>query len=353
MRILIGMLVLALVSSAFAQEPDFSYKVLTKVKAPPKIGITKEQLETIATGMIKNAESWFTGQISDYPSARAINEFTYSKENIPMLKEILGNLKIKAPKNIPGGATYDAKLMEFYVIVRLLKPLQYAPPDVLKEGLPLLKEMEKKYHNAYKAFPKYPPPVLANFQIPDCKGMGAEARLKLLEAVDKRRQEKVFKERPITINNELIGDLETIYVNALLNAQDPKEDAVLVSWIADTERKGNYIFTIGIDAIISFAAVNDISPERAEAMFTALVTLGEPLKWESKDYLSAFTPVQLPGANSELKKAKATPGYLILTAAKYVGLVAKKPPIVVPHPSKRDAKKYAQDPEFWNPPKKP
>jgi len=189
--------------------------------------------------------------------------------------------------------------------------------------------------------------------VPDMvRGASTESRLKALELLDKNRREKALKERPMVVQDETIGELETLFTCMLAFAGDQKEDMALVDWIKDNEGKGNHVWLLGIEALITEANAG-MSADRANKIYQPLLGWALPLKWEKRKYIAGYLPKPDLSGNSLLSQAEVCTGYMGLTAAKYVGMAGKQTAIVVPNPAKGDKAKFGSDPEFWNPPPKP
>jgi hypothetical protein len=150
------------VNSALAQV-DFVPRA--KPKAPAKVGMTDKEFNAFTAALEKNAESWLSGEIADHAvlyqitqlnlqRAFSVGQITYDKSTIPLVKAYIdSSTKLKDPQRL-------------YVLVKLLGAFVTAKPEVILEALPMVRDLEKKYHNAYKVYPSYGPAALKQFEIP-------------------------------------------------------------------------------------------------------------------------------------------------------------------------------------------
>jgi hypothetical protein len=162
-------------------------------------------------------------------------------------------------------------------------------------------------------------------------------------------------------------------------AGDKAQDAKLVDWILTNEAEKNYVWTLGVEALICEAASGDMSKERARDLFPKLIMAGKSkyidnkdskmkekeIEWARRWYRAKHLPEFQPeDITPDYTLSWDYPGYMLLTAAKWMDMVVKgikdphdKIAMLVHNPHKGDnpgwrgpdhpTRPFASDPERW------
>jgi hypothetical protein len=384
MKALIGALIVAFTAGLAIAQVD--YVPVPKLKLGTKVGISKKDFDAIKAGLEQNVVALIDGTIPDRDCLAALQDVQYDKATWELVEAYLAQLPKTLPKGNKGGKVTLENYHRLYLICRLTEPLVISKPDVIAEALKTVEPLEPKYGKVYMRYPpcpfleacKLPPP--SNGGIPD---VGAYSKM------DQNRQKKSNAEQPAILTNQYIGEFESIYCRLMAFAGQQKGDDELLDWIKMNEAGKNYVWKMGIEALITEAASGDMSKERAANLYPKLIEAGKrrfgnkeiqwppksryqdtkdremTIEWVYRWYTVRCLPQpSLDEITPDFVMTWDYPGFWYLFTAKYMDMVTKgikdptnKTLLLVHNPAKTDSpnwkapdhptRPWQNDPERW------
>jgi hypothetical protein len=394
MKTLIGAMIVAVTAGfAIAQLPD--YVPVPKPKLGVKVGISQKDFDAIKAGLEKNAAALIDGTIPDRECLDALHDVQYDKATWAIVEAYLNKLPTSLPKLAKDGKAVKVTLEKYhrlYLVCRLTEPLVVSKPDVILDASKTVDSLEKTYCLGGKlsAYLNYPPcSYLSACKLPSPPANGSTPDVGAFTKMDQARQRKSTAEQPAILTNQYIGEFENIYCRVLAFAGNQKKDDDLVEWIKINDSKEkNYIWKMGVEALITEAASGDMSKERAAKLYDDLLKYGKrrfqqkppEIQWVARSHYQDTKDREvtaewvhrwyilrcLPEPSIDEITPNFTvrwdyPSYPLLTAAKYMDMVVKgiknptdKKLLLVHNPSKPDSekdkpedRKWKADPEKW------
>lgn len=285
---------------------------------PAPAGISPDDLQKLAKDLETTANKWLEatkyeakwvpGRLDEQMDNR-LAAVVYGDASVPTLKNCLKNIPLKKPANI-------------YIVNRLLEPLRRAPAEVIREMLPVIMELCKKYD-----FDEVP--VWSTLQIRNFKGPDKNPSLAQLDAARKEQDKKLAKEVDIDRYNKQVALLAKTYFALVVLANDPKEDEKFIKVIADMESKGSGLYVRALDELEN---VKD-KDRAASFLKTDLPALAERLKWEPPKVYVYKEFLQIDRTeNSKFLLYQSEPGMRLLQTVNALKKVTGEPALAVPTP---------------------
>ena len=299
-----------------------------QAQQPAPTSMMADQLPALIKQIETSAQAWLKEDVArDEALEKTLLGVRYSEEIIPALTAAMN-----APRPDP---------INLYVINRLLEPLD--PPSLRSDNrpirrssvdfnrklLPALKSLDQRLAK-YQDMPKIAGPTLEAIKMPAAAGdIANEAFLRQVETVQKRRDEKIVRERPIALHNQQAGRLRQYIWRLTLACEDPKEDQQIISRLPALEKSGSEYKAL-IEVINR--EIPYMSPERAKSLYDALLKIGEPLRLAMSLHRDpSNTPVNPAGFSAAIHDREAEqPGILIYGLINRLANVAKAPGVAVP-----------------------
>jgi hypothetical protein len=193
---------------------------------------------------------------------------TYTEENLPKLTEALQ----------AGGRSEQVAL---YVANKLLAPLapgskpgqtaKLPAAEIYQKALPAAKGGERRF-GRYPDMPRYGPGALSAYEIPlQAPNKTPEELLKIVNHVQRDRQQKLARETPIAKQRELVSLLHARLFELMAHANKADEDDQLRRILTNLEREGNASFVDVLTAITTEAPRMD--EKRAKAFYDHIASM--------------------------------------------------------------------------------
>lgn len=312
MRFFVATLLLAILASSGLAQTSGTGTTLPVASGP------KAELQALIRDLQKEAPECFAGKALDPAIEARIQANKYDTKYIALLRETLIPLAGKDARTI-------------FVINQFEAPLLKSPAATIKEALPMVKELYLR-NKGYTAYTVYSPADLKRqFGLPDPGKEGAvEAKLKMLDDLDKRRRKKLESDLAVLYHNQQAWKLESNYLNLLALAGDAQQDAALLAAIQECEKKNSAMFLEGLTAVKTTSAV--MSADRAKKIHPLYLKFGMANKWERRQYYECNRGSMIATANAEIPKTAGAVlvGNWILDTTNAIARAGGLPQVAVP-----------------------
>jgi len=283
-------------------------------------GATREQIDRIVKELRANADLWWNDQDIKVEPEVALKTVWFDKASIPYLTQT-----IRSMPTDPNG---------LYVINRLLRRLSFAKTDAIRAALPTVKDLHSKLKNSYKPFLQLSKRQVEALKKPSSNSARARA------ALEKRRREKLAKEKIIAKHNQMVYILEMRTFQLMLLAKSPEEDKQLARWLIEAEKQRSAHFLTILDAMAADA--RRMNKERAEQIYEILRPYGVEVKMQKKTgYVDRGRSTIRPDDISTYEIRQEYPGIRILSTLNRIATAARTPALKVP--KAKEIEKYHRD----------
>ncbi len=275
------------------------------------------EIDQVVAALKVNADRWWNDEPVEPAAELALKGLWFDASNVAHLTNVLRG----TPKD-PNG---------LYVINRLLRQLSFARRPTIRAMLPEAKAMQSRLGGTYQRFPALSKAQLASLKRPAHNTPRGRA------ALEKRRREKLRREKIIAKRNEMIWILEARTFLLMLRAEQPQEDRRLAEMLVEAEKKRSAIFLAILDSFASEA--RKMVPERAREVYDVLRPHALEVKMEGRRGYVHYGKATLKATDrSEFATVVVYPGIRILKALNRIATAARMPALKVPKP--KDVEKH-------------
>jgi len=281
-------------------------------------------LEALAAQIEVEARAWLAGGDESGEAAWKLKAVTYDTESVAVLASLLSK---------PREDTVD-----LYVSNHLLRPLLLAKTEVIRKALPVVKDLHGRLAK-YRKLPKYSDEQLKAYAEPrKVPGMGPRALAAIVAEVQRRRDEKLAKDRRVKLHNEQVTLLKRNYYRLVMIAADPQADADLLAMLEKAEEDGLWLYAEIVDAIR--AETGKMRLSRAERFYAAMKDLWVALRDEKpRTYIDPGTVTLRATANSTVAEHRDAPGKRLLKVINLLATAARKPALIHPKDKKSSGRR--------------
>lgn len=278
--------------------------------------IRKESLDELVKKLEANADLWLAEKGVDAATERAMKDMYFDKESLQPLSAVLRSTK-KDDKGL-------------YVIWRLLRHLEFATTEVIRDAIPAVKSVHSGVKRMYRPLPRLTKRQEEALSMPDFRPSLRTPEIMLrMGAVHKLRTDKVAREAPIAKHNELVLNIEKACYRLVLLSKNTKEDQAIVKTLLLAERQGSAFFVFLLDEIARDARKMDA--DRARAIYNALKPHGLRLKMARRKGYVSYGEAEISASRpSSYRKVDTYPGVKILGTMNRLATAAKLPALKVP-----------------------
>ncbi|MFW6132249.1 MAG: hypothetical protein ACOC8F_00015 [Planctomycetota bacterium] len=291
-------------------------------------GIGQAELDKLVAQVEANAERWAERKGEDRSVDEALEHVTYGADSVAPLRRAMAT-----PRKEP---------LDLYVANKLLQPLLRAPSEVVAQVIPSVQTLLAK--SRLTPFPNYPESFLNQLKLPAKPDMPAEQVMARVAEIERRRKQKVEKDRKIAMHNAAAARLIRTGGKLLLYADQPRYDTEFVKLIAQQAKQKSRSFAVLLEALK--AEVPKLPLRRARVYYGALKELGMRLRFHRFEYRDFTKPHIRVAANSSYGRQRGKPqwrypGIELLEVVNLLAPKASQPGLNIP--SKADVDKRDPD----------
>jgi hypothetical protein len=278
--------------------------------------IRKESLDELVKKLEANAELWLAEKDVEATTERALKDMYFDKESVQPLSAVLRSTK-KDDKGL-------------YVIWRLLRYLQFAKTEVIRDAVPAVKSVHSGVKRMYRPLPRLSKRQQEALSMPDFRpSLRTPEIMRRMGSVHKLRKDKVAREKPVAKHNELVFNVERACYRLLLLSKNTKEDQAIVKTLLLAERQGSAFFVLLLEEVARDARKMDA--DRARAIYNALKPHGLRLKMAKRKGYISYGEAEISASRpSTYRKVDVYPGIKILGTMNRLATAAKLPALKVP-----------------------
>jgi len=227
--------------------------------------VSRDELTKLAERVESNANAWLKGEPVDKEVGKELAGVVYDDASVRALRALLEKNRGEAVK--------------VYVADKLVGPLLRADRQVVRNAKDFVLLLNSRIAR-YKPLPRYPRGALRQYKYMDYRpGARTEAMLKSIGMIEKARDKKVAKERPIVAHNSEVGRLLDKVFRLMLVLDDSKIDKQLMLRIVRAKKQNDATILKIFQAIRDRAA--GMSQEQAKRLYDDLWKLFE--QWRLDD----------------------------------------------------------------------
>lgn len=278
--------------------------------------ITKEALDALTKDLEANGALWLKDEPVNPAVERQLKEAAFDRSSAEVVSAALRAIR-------KDGAG-------LYVTVRLLGRLAFCDTETIQAVLPAVTSVHRGLRNAYKPLPQFAKADLVGLAMPDAGAAGGtDAILKTIAAIEKKREVKVEREKPIAKHNEMVFEIETKSYLLMMLANDPKQDKqIMDDWLA-AEKRETVHFLMILELVGAQAAKMD--QERAKTWYNWLKPHAIRLRMENrKAYTHPGRAILRRDDNSRFDQVQKFPGVEVLNTMNKLATAAKLSALNVP-----------------------
>jgi len=287
---------------------------------------TKEELYEVVGMLWADGRLWAEDKDVPLDSDVRLKEFWFTPASVSLFAQAV--------------RTLDPNTVGLYVINKLVRRLADANTATVKAALPAVKDVNGRVRKTYLSFPKLSDRAVKALQKPTSNSRVAR------EALARRRQEKLQRERPIAKHNQMVYVLDKYTCALMLLARDPAEDQQVAERLVLAEKTGSAMWLTILDLLGAEARymILDEGRKRAEVIYKVLRPHGIELKMEKrKGYVNRGKATLREDDRSSFETVSVYPGIRLLSTLNRLATASKLPALKVP--KDKDVVKYHREQE--------